>query len=284
MSSKKCFTIAMVMLFCVSCAVLAEEPSAVNGNAVTEEQAVPSFATLGEAMESDGYEGISGGGEEHFLVVVEQEGKYFRVVAEMDEEGKKLNDAIAEADDIEAAFKAFDKHLKALPVSYIEEITAEPLSQDEIDALAGKSMLELEEAGYEISSSGSGGEEDEVIFTVSYGLYSYDLIMNESFEEYLSHEDTGDYSDMTIRSASFAGLSSNAAEMRYHADGTADPEKDPWGEYNELMDKITEALESGEDLTTVVEKLKEEMPEQAEDIEMFAEIIAAMGAQDETSE
>ena len=54
---------------------------------VLAEEAVP-FTTIGEAMHADGYTGIAGGDEEHYVVVIEAEGKYIRLVADSDEEAK----------------------------------------------------------------------------------------------------------------------------------------------------------------------------------------------------
>ena len=87
------------------------------------------FATIGDAMASDGFTGKAGGTEDNYIVAVELEGKYVRAVAEMDDEGRKLGDAIHEAEDIEAAFEAYDKHIAELPVAYTEVITAEPEPQ-----------------------------------------------------------------------------------------------------------------------------------------------------------
>ena len=54
------------------------------------------FATIGEAMASDGYTGIAGGNDEHFVAVLELDGVYFRVVADMDDEARTLSQATLE--------------------------------------------------------------------------------------------------------------------------------------------------------------------------------------------
>ena len=251
-----------------------------------EEQAAPLFATIGEAMEADGYTGMAAGYAENYVVIVERDGKYIRVVAEMDEEGRQLNDAISEAGDIEAAFEAYDEHAKALPVIYTEEFTAAPKDRAELDALAGKTISDLEEAGYTVSASGTGSKEDEAVFTMACGLYEYDMILNEPFDVYEEHEENGTCGELTVKNAAFAGLSRNATELRFHADGTEDPEEDPWAEVSALMEKIAEALGSEDSLEAAVAKLTEAMPEQAEEIRMFAELFAAMneaGDEDEFS-
>ena len=254
-------------------------------NALAEEGAfsIP-FATIGEAMASEGYTGIAGGNDEHYAAVLELDGVYFRVVADVDDEARRLSRATLEytdADALETAFAAYNAYIQTLPVSYEEEITAQPRPQEELDALAGKTLLEVEEAGFESSSSRMDGD-DAAVYTVSCGLYEYDLLLNETYTEYMEHNDNGFIGDLTVKSAGFAGLSHNAAELRFRADGTCDEENDPWAEYTKTMEIITHAL-SGENPEEAIGELVKAMPEKAEEIRMLADVFASMSVQDEDS-
>lgn len=199
----------------------------------------------------------------------------------MEEEGRELNNAIPEAEDIDAAFAAYDEHVKTLPVSHTEELTAEPKTQEELDALVGKTLLEAEEEGYMVSSYGTGGEEDEVIYTMRYGMYEYDLVLNESYDVFQEHEENGTYGDLTVKSAAYAGLSNEASNLRIHADGTEDPEEETWGEYSQYMDRIYNALTTGEDVDALIQELTEEMPDQAEDIKILVQLVKTLYGQGE---
>ena len=246
--------------------------------AALAEQEIP-FATIGDAMASEGFTGFLGGDEEHYVAVVEQDGKVIRLVADIDDEAKRLGDAIIgteNADDLEAAFEAYNAYVTTLPVAYAEEITAGPLPQEEQDALAGKTLLELEEAGFEASSA-EEGPNGEAIYTVKYGVFAYDLVLDVSYDEYSRTMDGGNYGGLKAVSASCAGLSDNVAELRFRADGTFDPEKDPFAAYNDLMGRITEALNAGKSAADIVKELGEEMPDQAETIEMLVEVLSMMG-------
>ena len=143
-----------------------------------------------------------------------------------------------DADTLEAAFEAFHAYIETLPIAYEEEITAQPKTQEELDALAGKTLLEVEEAGDE-SSSSEMGKDDAAIYTESRGLYEYALLLNETNTEYMEHDDNGFIGDLTVKSASFSGVSRYAAELRYHADGAYDEGNDPWAEYTAFMEMIT---------------------------------------------
>ena len=114
-------------------------------------------------MTSEGFTGVIGGDDQHYVVAMEKDGAYIRLVADLDDEARRLGEATLEyvdADTLEAAFNAYNEYVKTLPVAYEEEITAAPLTQEELDALAGKTLQELEDAGYEHVSS-EMGENDE---------------------------------------------------------------------------------------------------------------------------
>ena len=240
------------------------------------------FATIGDAMDADGFTGMYAGSEDFYTVIVERDGAYLRAVAEMDEKGKKLSDAISEAeiDDIEAAFDAYHEYVKTLPISYVEEITAEPKGQEELDALAGKTLLEVEEAGYESSSIEYGFEDEDVVCTVTYGLFDYALILDTTVEAYLVQEENGAYGDLTVKSAALAGPSRNMADLSYHTDGTREPEEDPWAVFSTLMEKISDALSSGKDAGTIAAELAEAMPEvDADEIRTYIELFSVLSEQ-----
>ena len=224
----------------------------------------PLFATVGEAMEAEGFTGLAGGYNEHYAVIVELEGRIIRAVAEVDEKFKELDNAIFGAEDIAAAFDARDEYAKTLPLRYTEEITAEPVDQAELDALVGKTIGEVEAEGFETSMSG-GIEDSDVIFTMDKSLFSYDFLVNEPYETYLAHEEEdGDYSGLTVKSARLAGFSSRALDLDYQADGTytgAEFDETFDGAFD-LLQIMTDAIQSGDvDVDTLVDALTNALPE-----------------------
>ena len=285
-SSKKFLAVMMSAALCISQAVPAEEETEEESTQYEEfteeaEELEPPFDTIGDAKNAEGYTGIAGSDEEHFIVVVEMDGEYIRLCADLDEEAIRLSDATldsVDADSLEAAFEAYNAYIATLPISYAEKITAEPVSQEELDELAGKTLIEVEEAGYE-SSGAQSGDNDEMFYLVTSGLFEYALLLNETAAEYQEHDDNGYIGDLTVKSASFNGLSRNAAELRYHADGTVDTKDDPWAIFNSLTEKIIDASNSGKDIETIIEELSEEMPEYADEIRTAAELISLLSSQ-----
>ena len=241
----------------------------------------PLFGTLGQAMEEANYDGVAGGDEDRFAILVEKDGVYYRVVALLDEEAKALNEAIFGAEDIDAAMAAFDAKVKTLPVDLTEEITAAPKAQAELDTLVGKTLSEAEEAGYTIWSTGYNGE--GILIELCSGLFTYNVEINESNDEFIARYERDDIGGLTVKSVTCSGISRNAVDLDYRADGTYDAPEDGWSMFNNLAqtvsDAMTAASEKGElDTEALIRQLTEIMPEHENEIRMLVEMFAAYAA------
>ena len=169
----------------------------------------PYFHTIREALDiSEGYAAINET-DDYVILILEKDGKTLRVVTMMDESAKELyQTAMAEEDS--SAFEMVDAYAWNLPVSYTEEITAMPLEQAELDALAGRAirdiMREWQCRGFVPSSSGN----DKTVISLDYGMYKY------SFEV----EDQGDMELAKVIKGEVSGFSRAAFDLSCHADGT----------------------------------------------------------------
>ena len=271
---KRFFAVVLaMMMLCSACGALAEAETETAAEPV-EENSLP-FVTVGEALDAGGADCLSGGYNEYWIVAMKLEEEYIRLVAYMDEEAIQKRDAIAEAEDIAAAFDDFNAYVAGLPIAYCEVITAAPKDQEELDAAVGKTIHELEEAGYDYNASGTFGEDSEVSFTMASGLFSYEFVINESFEVYQEHEENGSYDDLTVKSAKLAGLSPYVLELRFHADGTVEAEEDPMADFTMVLQAVSDAIaaaqENGEEVDPeqLIAALVEAMPEHEEEIRMI---------------
>lgn len=292
---KKILAVFLALGLIVSvCAAFAEEEIAEEVAEVAEEvtevaeeagNSPLEFKTLGSAMEEAVFEDVEGAMDNYYVMIVEAGDKYYRLIADMDETAISKQEAIfniEDVDNLDAAVEDFNEYIKTLPVSKVEEITAAPIEQTVLDALVGLTISELEDRGFEQASSGWGGEDEEVVFTMANGLFNYDFVVYETAEDYQAHSEDGDYSAFTVKSCTLAGISNNALNLRYHADGTAEPEEDPWGDFSELVQYVSNLVAAAEktgevDIETLVSQIKEEMPDQSEEdirsiIEMFASL------------
>ena len=283
---KKLIALAMVvvMLF-TALGVLAEEG-----------QMAPLYATVGEALE-DSAEGRVVAGSipgEYYAVVTQKDGKYYRSVAIFDEKLNELNEALEnldyEAEDFfekhEAAMQAVDDYLKTLPIAYSEVFTAQPLTDEEMASMQGKSLSQLTEEGFEIGSNGTEPSEDEeeilIVYSLRYGVYDYNCVVDADFDQYIAAQDNGAEGDLVVKSMSLAGITEWGFEKRFHTDGTVEEPKDPFAEFSEIMAEIMTFIEKGQageeiDFQDFAEKLKAKYPDYADMIDVYVTLYQTYG-------
>lgn len=285
---KKLIALAMVvvMLF-IALGVLAEEG-----------QMAPLYATVGEALEDSAEGRVVAGGipGEYYAVVTQKDGKYYRSVAIYDEKLNELSEALEnldyEAEDFfekhEAAMQAADDYLKTLPIAYSEVFTAQPLTDEEMASMQGKSLSQLTEEGFEIGGSSTEPSEDEeeilIVYSLRYGVYDYNCVVDADFDQYIAAQDNGAEGDLVVKSMSLAGITEWGFEKRFHTDGTVDEPKDPLAEFSEIMAEMMtffEKIQAGEeiDIQDYADTLKAKYPDYAEMIDVYITMYQTYGAE-----
>lgn len=246
--------------------------------------AEPMYATIGDALAAAGENPVAGGEDDYYAVVTEEDGKYYRSVAETDDKYQELQQATweAEPEQMEAAFAEMDEYVKTLPISYCEEFTAVPMDQAEMDALIGKTIGELREAGYEDRESGTEG--DDIIYVMGIGLFDYSCEVDADFDAYEKAQEEGNDDDLVVKSVMFHGITSEAVFKRFHTDGTIEEIPDPFAGYEELIPEIQEMIEkvqNGEEVNAeeFFNNLKEQHPDLEESIDMYMELYQMLGAE-----
>lgn len=269
--------LALTML-CMASVALAEEDGRLE----------PLFATVGDALAAAGENPIAGGEEDYYAVVTEQDGKYYRSVAEMDDKAKELQNAIFEADidHMDAAFAAADEYVRTLPIAYSEVFTAEPMAQAELDALVGMTLGELREAGYEDRESGTETDEDEqmiIVYVLRNGLFEYCFVADADFDAYEKAQ-SGELNDgdFVIKSVKLRGISGEACFKRFHTDGTVEEPEDPFAVYAELAASVQDMIarvQAGEDVNVeeYFAALKEQYPDLVDMIDMYLVVYQMLG-------
>ena len=180
------------------------------GGATASEE--PVFYTIREALDStEGYVVINET-DDFVTLILEKDGKYYRTVTKMDISAKEIYQAALSAGN-SAAFEQFDAYAWQLPVSTIEEITAAPLSQAELDALTGKTIGEIMDA-WQYDGMAASDDKPPVV-SLDYGFFRY------SFEvdgwKGMEHEDL---SCLKAKNGKLSGASRAALDLSCHADGS----------------------------------------------------------------
>ena len=259
-------------------------------------QPAPLYATVGEALEDSAEDRVIAGGipGEYYAVVTQKDGKYYRSVALCDEKLNELNEALEnldyEAEDFfekhDAAMQAVDDYLKTLPIAYSEEFTAEPLTDEEMASMQGKSLSQLTEEGFEIGSNGTEPGEDEeeilIVYSLRYGVYDYNCVVDADFDQYIAAQENDTEGDLVVKSMSLAGITEWGFEKRFHTDGTVEEPKDPFAEYSEIMAEIMTFIENAQadeeiDFQGFAEELKAKYPDYTDMIDMYVTLYQTYG-------
>ncbi len=205
----------------------AETAAAPEDDAGTGAADQSAIITFRDAVEAAGEYAAIGGDIDYLSVAASKNGSDYRTVTILDDRAKELYMAAMAAEDPEATFEAFDAYAWSLPVCYTERITEKPKEQEELDALAGKTVSEiLEEEGYSFAGSG-GGENLPTVVDLSFGVYTYEFEVDASFEEYLDHESRNDLGSLRVKSGRLASSMCINQNLDYLADGTYQPQVVP---------------------------------------------------------
>ena len=265
--------LALILVLTVLCAA----------SCALAEGTAPLYATVGEALAAAGENPVAGGEEGYYAVVTEIDGKYYRSFAETDEKYEELQQAIyeAEPDQIEAAFAAADEYTKTLPIAYSEEFTAAPMEQAELDALAGKTIGDLREAGYEDRESGLDG--DEIVWVMRSGMFDYTFAVDANLDTYeKAQEEPDGVNGFVVKSADFKGVTSEACFRRFHTDGTEEEVPDPFTGYLDLIADVREMAEkarNGEEVNAeeFFGGLREKYPDIADSVDLYVQLYNVLG-------
>ena len=259
--------IALILAAIMLCAVpaaLAEEEGRLD----------PLYATVGDALIGGAEGRIIAGGipGDYYAVVTEKDGKYYRSVAPYDEKLTALEEAAysldPEADD------------------YFDQFTAQPLSNEEMESWIGKTISELEEAGFEIFSSGTEGGEDDmyIAYTMRYGVFDYCCVVDVDFDSYMAAQENSAEGSLVVKGMACAGITEWGFEKRFHTDGTVEEPEDPMAAFSEILTEVMnliQKVQAGEevDVEGFANELKEKYPDYADTIDMYVTMYQTYGAE-----
>ena len=192
---KTALLVLSVILLCAVCASRAE------GNEL------PVFATFRDALDSTkGYAEIREH-EDYSVLILEKDGRYFRLITLLDDHAKQLHKA-AEEEYSTATAEACNAYTWALPVSSIEELE-KPKDQAELDELTGKTVRALMDEGFgEEMIIDINEMESPVRIWLEYGSYKYEFAVTNAASGYPD--------SMTIESGKLDGFSRAAFSPDIH--------------------------------------------------------------------
>ena len=285
---KKTFVILVSMMLLFTTIAFADEPPA-----VTDSIRFETFRDAVVSMEEGDAFTVSDG---NAVAVLIRDGRCFRVVASFDEHAEELNTVYYEDGNItNDGYQALYEYIKTLPVQYTEELAVVPLTQDEMDAIAGKTIEEAMSEPWNLSMCNYPQiteSDKDIVFPMEKGFCEYELVINESPEVYQERRardrydpvtimSLKNYLDLTVKCVRYTGISSfNALNLSYLADGTIKYDIEPIPEgynYNlmvEIADYLSDIWVGGEpDQETKEAMISELTAEHPESAEMIRQIV-----------
>ena len=144
-----------------------------------------------------------------FICVFESNGTYYRMIVKLDDEANKRIDEI-DWDKGEVEKQTLDA-ISALPIDSLEDLSADMVSQDELDAFVGKTGQDLVDAGYVFESYYMyGGEETGATFDK--GSLAYMFTFDTSVGEDKTEDGGQSVLDAHVVSAEPAGAANSATD------------------------------------------------------------------------
>jgi hypothetical protein len=203
--------------------------------AFAEEQAeskIGLYATINDAMTETEDLGIEFANEDYYSVVVNVNGNYVRIIAGLDEEAKgKLSEA-TDPDrlaDRPILKEEFTTYARTLPVVKVEEIVAQPIQPEVLDAYTNDkdnlpTLNQLKEEGFECSYAFVVKNEDadagNAVLLVDNGMFAYYITLEVTENEYYNKDSVDKAGELYAEKIELVGLGSHAADLSYASDGS----------------------------------------------------------------
>ena len=141
--------------------------------------------------------------EDKVVYAFELDGKYYRAIAEISPE---TAEAIWNIDYSDEDYEKKEKDLLApVEISNIEDLSGRILSEEDRNALVGKTGQELLDSGWTV---GSGHNLETMEFWMAYGPFEYTVVFDGKVDEadYETFDDYEDIKDLKVKSVEFLML------------------------------------------------------------------------------
>ena len=172
------------------------------GSATDEKAVIESLTTLGDAIALESSETQAAVYDGKAIYAFKLGDTYYRIRASISPEDEQAYmDIDYMDDDYEEQQK---KILSPLVIDQIDDLSLQMLSQEELDALVGKTGQDLQDAGWTY-----GGHDLETMeFWMDYGPFDYTVVFDGEVTEaeYETFDDEKDTRTMTVKSARFNTL------------------------------------------------------------------------------
>ena len=171
-------------------------------SAVDEATVIESLTTLGDAMALESGETQTAVYDGKAIYAFKLGDTYYRASASISPEDEQAYMDIDNMDDDDEEQQK--KILSSLVIDQIDNLSLQMLSQEEFDALVGKTGQDLQDAGWTYS----GHDLETMEFWMNYGTFVYTVTFDGEVPEaeYETFDDEEDTKNMVVKSVKFNGL------------------------------------------------------------------------------
>lgn len=231
-----CVCLSIVMCCMLVVGISFAEQTGESASVTTEDpdRPVPEFGTLNHASEISGGIKLVGGDDTCIMVLVQYGDIYYRLTVDYDD---YVQDILAKCKDpmyMEAWDvwrEAINAQIYEMPLSNVEEVTIEPISESGLFELEGCAFRELEDYGFQWVHFETAGlnEDANPILKVNAGFFGYSVILDVTVDEFDEAYRTGDMEaigNFSIKYVEADDISEDIVNPMYNADGTLKIEED----------------------------------------------------------
>ena len=184
----------IIMVLLTAAVLISMMPMAEGSTAAADEKDPFHFAAFEDAVNAamktidEGDAPYCVSGEGYCAALIQQDRRFFRAVTFFDEHANELYGAFQNALEPEKEkyagdeYRTLEEYLMTLPVQYTEELTVVPLTQEELDAMAGKTIAEVMSDPWEmgmINYPEHAEANGDVVFPIVKGFCEYELVIRE---------------------------------------------------------------------------------------------------------
>ena len=170
---------------------------------------VASLKTLGDVMAIEGEGQSSAWNEEHYIYVTNANGAPLRAVVDLTPE---IYSQIEELDFLDEDYdQKLTDIIGGLELASLDDYSDQVPSQEELDALVGKTGQELVDDGFTFSTLTMYGG-DETVAEFEKDAFRYEVTFDGTVDGDADGFDGSVVAELTVASASFAGLSNAAMD------------------------------------------------------------------------
>ena len=237
--------LALLMLFAL-CTAEAEE-----GDGMPDLQNM-TVGELRDAMEDNLRMSVFG--EDYFAYLLYVNGKHYRVFVYGDDTYKALFKGMSDDATARESNAKLETYIKDMPVGKVEEITAQPLDKEKLDALTGKTVNELADNGWSLYSVWVPAANDselgqwnitpvnhssayiaselpfrpmytdslnKVTVEMHHGMFQYSVLIDATYDEFMELVTSGkDVWKVKVTGVECIGFSGNFSSEGLYPDGT----------------------------------------------------------------